>query len=85
MIAGVGLGSVFANFSGWALVIGMNSALDTLVSQSAGAGKLEMCGVYLNRGRFIMTLFFLPVLVLSFYIEPILLWSGQNPRVAAYT
>lgn len=85
LIAGVGLGSVFVNFSGWALVIGMNSALDTLVSQSAGAGKLELCGVYLNRGRFIMTLFFLPVLILSFYVEPILVGMGQNPQVAAYT
>jgi MATE family multidrug resistance protein len=84
-IAGVGLGSVCANFTGWAIVIGMNSALDTLVSQSAGAGKLELCGVYLNRGRFIMTIFFLPVLVFAFYLEEGLVFLGQNPRVAAYT
>ena len=32
LIAGVGMGSVCVNFMGWSIVIGMNSALDTLVS-----------------------------------------------------
>lgn len=38
LIAGVGMASVCVNFMGWSILLGMNSALDTLVSQSAGAG-----------------------------------------------
>lgn len=65
MIAGVGMGAVCINFLGWTVLLGLNSALDTLVSQSAGSANLELCGVYLNRGRFVMTLFFVP---LAFFI-----------------
>ena len=36
LIAGVGMGSVCMNFMGWSIVLGMNTALDTLVSQAAG-------------------------------------------------
>lgn len=85
LIAGIGMGSTCVNFLGWSMVQGMNSALDTLVSQSAGAGKLELCGVYLNRGRFIMTFSFVPVALATFFIEDLLVGAGQNPRVAAYT
>ena len=76
LIAGVGMASTMLNFMGWSVLLGMNSALDTLVSQSAGAGNLELCGVYLNRGRFIMTVAFVPVCLLTFQIESIMLFLG---------
>jgi len=82
MIAGVGMGSVTINFLGWTVLLGLNSALDTLVSQSAGSGNLELCGVYLNRGRFVMTIFFIPIVFFIYQVEWILVSIGQNPEVS---
>jgi len=47
--------------------------MDTLISQAAGAGNLELCGVYLNRGRYVMTIFFIPLCTISIFIEGILI------------
>jgi Na+-driven multidrug efflux pump len=70
---------------GWSILLGMNAALDTLVSQAAGAGQLEKCGVFLNRGRFIMTVAFIPLALLTFKIESIMVQLGQDKEVAKYT
>ena len=83
-LAGIGLGNLCEAFLGLTLIVGMNGALDTLVSQAAGAGNLELCGVYLNRGRFIMTLMFIPLSVLTFNVESILLYFDQNALAAKY-
>ena len=48
LIGGVSMGQACMNLMGMTIILGLNSALDTLVSQSAGAGKIELCGVYLN-------------------------------------
>ena len=36
LVAGVGLGNLCTTFSGFTVMIGMNCALDTLISQAAG-------------------------------------------------
>lgn len=43
------------------VMIGLNAAQETLTSQAFGAGNLQLCGLYLNRGRFILTAFFIPL------------------------
>ena len=83
-LAGIGLGNLCSEFMGLHLIVGMNSALDTLISQAAGAGNLELCGVYLNRGRFIMTMMFIPLSFLIFKVESILLYFNQDPLAAKY-
>ena len=42
--------------------MGMNGALDTLVSQAYGAEQHVLCGVYLNRARLINTFIFIPLM-----------------------
>jgi MATE family multidrug resistance protein len=61
MIAGVGTGNMIQNMFGLSMFVGLNGALETLVSQSYGSGNLKLCGVYLNRGRFILLCSFVPV------------------------
>lgn len=60
----------------------MNTALETLVSQACGAGQLELCGKYLNKQRFIMVLWFLPLGLLMWFSEPLLLLARQDPEVS---
>ena len=85
LVAGVGLGNLCTTFSGFTVMIGMNCALDTLISQAAGQGNIELCGVYLNRGRFICTLLFVPVCICSFFMESSIIYLGLDPEVASYT
>jgi len=78
------MGQACMNLMGMSIILGLNSALDTLVSQAAGAGKIELCGVYLNQARLIMTVMFIPILILVMHIEQFLLYVGQNHQVAFY-
>jgi len=57
---------------GLTIIEGVNSALDTFISQAYGANNYQLCGVYLNRGRFVMTLLFLPIIFISLNIQEIL-------------
>ena len=48
---------------------GLNSVLDTLVAQTAGSigedqNIIELCGIYLIRGRTVMALFYGPLMIL---------------------
>ena len=76
------MGAHFLNMFGLTMMYGLLMAMDTLVSQAKGAGNLEMCGVYLNRSRFIITICYIPMVLLSFYVKRILIFFGQDPRVS---
>mmetsp|Transcript_12782 Transcript_12782/g.21610 ORF Transcript_12782/g.21610 Transcript_12782/m.21610 type:complete len:275 (+) Transcript_12782:30-854(+) len=85
LMAGVGMGNACIHLMGLSIILGLNSALDTLVSNAAGAGDLELCGVYLNRARVILTVCFLPIILIQRQLEGILLAAGQDAKVSAYT
>ena len=53
IMAGIGLGNMTLNLFAVAFIESTNSVIETLGSQAYGAGKKELCGVYLNRGRFL--------------------------------
>ena len=80
-LAGVGLGTVCVNIVCLQPIMGMNGAMETLVSQAYGAKQLRLCGTYLNRGRLINTVIFIPLIVILCFSRPILTSFGQNPRV----
>ena len=65
--------------------MGCNCALDTLVSQAAGAGNLRQCGVYLNKSRFVVLCLFLPILAILLNTESVLVALGQDKLVSAYS
>ena len=78
-LAGVGLGNTTLNIACISICMGMNGALETLVSQAFGYGNITLCGVYLNRGRVVGTLTFIPCVILLIFAESILLKLGQDP------
>ena len=83
MVAGVGMGNMILNILGLSIMFGLNAALETLVSQAAGSGNYELCGVYLNRSRFVILVFYIPVSIILLYAEPILIALDQDKKVAA--
>ena len=74
MMAGAGLGTMIQNMLGLSIMIGLNGGIETLVSQSYGVNKLKQCGTYLNRGRLVLFLFFIPM---SF-----VLWNSKTILIA---
>lgn len=85
MVAGVGMGNMTINMLGLSIIVGFNSALDTLISQSAGAGKLELCGVFRNRGMFFVCLLLIPITCILLHSYDILVAIGQHPEVAIHS
>ena len=84
MVAGVGMGNVTMNFMGISIVTGLSNALDTFISQAYGAKNFELCGIYLNRARFVMVIAFIPIIFVSMQIENVLVYLGQSSEVARY-
>lgn len=46
-LAAVGMGTMIINMIGVAPQMGLNSGLETLVSQAKGSENLDLCGLYL--------------------------------------
>ena len=79
----VGLSSSLSQIIIFTPLMGINSAQETLTSQAFGAGDLRLCGIYLNRGHFILIVAFIPMAVGSIlFAEDILLVMGQVADVS---
>ena len=83
-IAAVGIGNAIQNILGISIIIGMNGALNTLVSQAAGACNIDLCLMYLKRCKIVMSLCFIPITILILFSEHLLLLIGQIPEVSRY-
>ena len=83
-MAGIGLGTTFNHIFGVSVFFGINTALETLITQTYGSGNLTLCGVYLNRARVIGTLVFIPMAIIMLNSNHILLFCGQDPKTVEY-
>ena len=84
LLAGVALGAALMLLSGWAVVGGMCSSIDTLCSQAHGAGKQRLVGLIAQRVAISYTILVLPpIAAVWIWAENILLWAGQDPTVSA--
>ena len=73
LIAGVGMGNMLINVLCFAVMQGLNGALETLVSQAYGYGKFSICGIYLNRGRIVCTGLMIPIIIIFSVADKILI------------
>ena len=80
MLAGAGMGNIIISMMCLAVFQGMNGALETLISQAAGASSgsqtKKLSVVYLNRGRIIILLTFIPVIAALLNIDTVLVMLG---------
>ena len=81
-VAAAGLGNMYANVTCLLIIYGLNSAIATLCSQAYGSGNLHKCGVYLNKGRIAIIIFFIPIFFIMFLCEPFLLAIQMDPEAA---
>jgi MATE family multidrug resistance protein len=76
------LGIMWTNISGFSIVWGGMTALDTLGSQAYGAANFRMVGVLAQRGLAIATVAALPVAVIWWWLtRPVLVLIGIEPEV----
>lgn len=82
MISAIGLGNTFVNLFGYATVFGLNGALSTFASQSAGSKEYQQCGVLRWRARYVMI--FALALTFPFFLfsSDIMKLCKQNPEVS---
>lgn len=80
-IAAASLGNMFANVTGFSVGIGLCTAMDTLCSQAYGAGKPRVLGLVLQRAIVILAIISLPIAVLWYFTDTLLLALGQDPEV----
>ena len=80
-IAAIGIGESMIAMFGFSIIAGMNSALNTYISQTSGSKNWLLCIIYLKRGRLIMTLCFIPIVFVLLFSKHILVGIGQDPVV----
>lgn len=78
-LAAVSLGSMTANITGFALIQGLATCLDTLCAQAYGAGKYFLVGEYFQKCTLMIIACFIPIGVCWIYSEPALaLFVGKE-------
>lgn len=74
---------MFAMITAWMIALGGTTAVDTLASSSfTGSANAHGLGVLLQRGFFVLGLFYVPVAVLWACSENVFLLLGQDPELS---
>ncbi|CAD6334102.1 unnamed protein product [Miscanthus lutarioriparius] len=82
-LAGASLANSLANVTGFSLLAGMASALDTLCGQAFGARQYALLGVYKQRAMLVLALACVPIAVVWANAGQILVFIGQDRDIAA--
>jgi MATE family multidrug resistance protein len=69
---------MFAMITAWMIALGGTTALDTLASSSFTGSDKRNLGILLQRGFFVLGLFYLPVAALWIFSEKVFLLLGQD-------
>ncbi|ETV67687.1 hypothetical protein, variant 3 [Aphanomyces astaci] len=81
-ISAIAMGMTFLLLTAWTVVWGTGSAMDTLCSQSFGAGQATDLGLVFQAGWLAGNLLLAPTMVLGIFCKDILLLFGQTDDVA---
>ncbi|GMJ06574.1 hypothetical protein like AT2G34360 [Hibiscus trionum] len=82
-LSGASMASSFASVTGFSLLKGMASALDTFCGQSYGAKQYHMLGIHLQGALIVLLLASIPLAFIWANAAPILLFFGQDPQISA--
>ncbi|GAB2289772.1 Protein DETOXIFICATION 16 [Dionaea muscipula] len=81
-LSGASMATSFASVTGFSLLIGMASALDTFCGQSFGAKQYHMVGVHMQRAMFILVIVSIPLAAIWANTRPLLVALGQDHQIA---
>uniref|UniRef100_A0A0D3EAC5 Protein DETOXIFICATION n=1 Tax=Brassica oleracea var. oleracea TaxID=109376 RepID=A0A0D3EAC5_BRAOL len=81
-LSAASIATSFASVTGFSFLMGTASALDTLCGQSFGAKMFGMLGIQMQRAMFVLTLLSVPLSIIWFNTEHLLLFVGQDKSIA---
>ncbi|XP_022925914.1 protein DETOXIFICATION 16-like [Cucurbita moschata] len=82
-LSGASMATAFASVTGFSLLVGMASALDTFCGQSYGAKQYHMLGIHMQRAMVVLLLVSIPLAVIWANTGEILKLLGQDPEISA--
>ncbi|XP_023005105.1 protein DETOXIFICATION 16-like [Cucurbita maxima] len=82
-LSGASMATSFASVTGFSLLVGMASALDTFCGQSYGAKQYHMLGIHMQRAMVVLLLVSIPLAVIWANTGEILKLLGQDPEISA--
>ncbi|KAJ4973054.1 hypothetical protein NE237_006228 [Protea cynaroides] len=82
-LSGASMATSFGVVTGFSLLLGMGSALDTFCGQSYGAKQYHMLGIHMQRAMFVILLVCIPLAFIWANMGRILLAIGQDPEISA--
>uniref|UniRef100_A0A0D9XIS6 Protein DETOXIFICATION n=1 Tax=Leersia perrieri TaxID=77586 RepID=A0A0D9XIS6_9ORYZ len=82
-LAGASLATSLANVTGFSLLSGMATAMDTLCGQAYGARQYHLLGVYAHRAMVVLAAACVPIAAVWASAGKILLLLGQDAAIAA--
>ncbi|KAH9098252.1 hypothetical protein Ae201684P_017469 [Aphanomyces euteiches] len=74
--------AVLFNITSMSVVLGLASAIDTLCTQAYGAGCVHKFGEYLQGAILGFVVFLIPVFILNWYADAILILLHQDPAIS---
>ncbi|XP_010466701.1 PREDICTED: protein DETOXIFICATION 19-like [Camelina sativa] len=81
-LAGATLANSFATVSGYAFMIGLSGALETLCGQGFGAKNYRMLGIHLQSSCIVSLVFSILITIFWFYTESIFVFLRQDPSIS---
>ncbi|XP_023005095.1 protein DETOXIFICATION 16-like isoform X2 [Cucurbita maxima] len=82
-LSGASMAVSFTSVTGFTVLMGMASALDTFCGQSYGAKQYHMLGIYMQRAMFVLSLVSIPLAVIWANTGEILKLLGQDAQISA--
>ncbi|KAK7398823.1 hypothetical protein VNO78_09996 [Psophocarpus tetragonolobus] len=82
-LAAASMATSFASVTGFSLLVGMGSALDTLCGQSYGAKQPHMLGIHMQRAMLVLMIVSVHLAVIWANTGSILIFLGQDPEISA--
>ncbi|CAN1228943.1 Protein DETOXIFICATION 16 [Linum grandiflorum] len=82
-LSGASIATAFASMTGYTLLRGLGSALETFSGQAYGAKQYRMLGIHLQRGTLILLIFCIPIGALFANASRILVFFRQDPQISS--
>ncbi|KAK7358171.1 hypothetical protein VNO77_00095 [Canavalia gladiata] len=82
-LSGASMATSFASVTGFSLLVGMASALDTLCGQSYGAKQHHMLGIHMQRAMLVLMIISIHLAFIWANTRSILIALGQDPELSA--
>ncbi|GAY54642.1 hypothetical protein CUMW_158320 [Citrus unshiu] len=81
-LSSASIASSFASVSGFSVLLGMGSALETLCGQAFGAKQYRMLGIHTQRAMLTLLAVSIPLAIIWFYTSNILIALGQDHEIS---